>query len=116
VDSGEPKEAKVQWYSHGGAIVRNFNRIRLVAPMYPTTLCRELCTKRLNRSICRLDFWFVDSGGPQEAQAQPYSPGNAHMCPMCPDGRARWRHLANTIEPSICGGDAVLYQITLTTC
>ena len=22
------------------------------------------------------------------------------------DGRAHWRHLANTIEPSICSGDA----------
>ena len=27
-----------------------------------------------------------------------------------------WRHLANTTEPSICGGDAALCQITLTTC
>jgi len=29
---------------------------------------------------------------------------------------AHWRHLANTTEPSTCGGDAVLCQITLTTC
>jgi len=29
---------------------------------------------------------------------------------------AHWRHLANTIEPSVCGGDAVLCHITLTTC
>ena len=29
---------------------------------------------------------------------------------------AHWRHLANTNEPSMCGGDAVLCQITLTTC
>jgi len=36
--------------------------------------------------------------------------------PMCPHGRAHWRHLANTIEPSICSADAVLRQITLTTC
>ena len=28
---------------------------------------------------------------------------------------AHWRHLANTIEPSICGGNAVLCRITLTT-
>jgi len=28
----------------------------------------------------------------------------------------RWRHLANTIEPSVCGGDATLCHITLTTC
>ena len=27
-----------------------------------------------------------------------------------------WRHLANTTEPSMCGGDAALYQVTLSTC
>ena len=27
-----------------------------------------------------------------------------------------WRHLANAIELSMCGGDATLCQITLTTC
>ena len=32
------------------------------------------------------------------------------------DGGAHWRHLVNTIEPSVCGGDAALCQITLTTC
>ena len=37
------------------------------------------------------------------------SPGN-HIL----DGSAHWRHLANTIEPSLCGDDAALYQITLT--
>jgi len=34
---------------------------------------------------------------------------------MYPHGRAHWRHLANTIQPSVCGGDAVLCQIILTT-
>jgi len=29
--------------------------------------------------------------------------------------RAHWRQLANTIEPSVSGGDAALCQITLTT-
>jgi len=29
---------------------------------------------------------------------------------------AHWRNLVNTIEPSLCGGDAVLCQISLTTC
>jgi len=38
------------------------------------------------------------------------------VAPVCPHGRAQWQHLANTIEPSICGGDLVLCQITLTTC
>jgi len=27
-----------------------------------------------------------------------------------------WRHLENTTELSVCGGDAVLCQITLSTC
>jgi len=29
---------------------------------------------------------------------------------------AHWRHPANTTELSMCGGSAVLCQITLTTC
>ena len=29
---------------------------------------------------------------------------------------AHWRHLKNTTEPSVCGGDAALCQITLTIC
>jgi len=35
---------------------------------------------------------------------------------MCQHGRAHWRHLANMIQLSVCGGDAVLCQLTLTTC
>jgi len=35
---------------------------------------------------------------------------------MCPHGRAYWRHLVNTTEPSVCVRDAFLCQITLTTC
>ena len=31
------------------------------------------------------------------------------------DGGAHWCHLANTIKPSVCGGDAALCQITLIT-
>ena len=29
---------------------------------------------------------------------------------------AHWRHLKNMTEPSMCGGDEALCQITLTTC
>jgi len=29
---------------------------------------------------------------------------------------AHWRHLANTIEPFVCCGDAALCEMTLTTC
>ena len=35
---------------------------------------------------------------------------------MCCHGMAHWRHLSNTIEPSVCCGNAALCQITLTTC
>jgi len=35
---------------------------------------------------------------------------------ICLHGMAHWRHLANTTEPSVCGGDAILRQIALTTC
>jgi len=40
---------------------------------------------------------------------------NRQVAPMCPRGKAHWRHLANTIEPTVYGGDAALCQITLTT-
>ena len=39
-----------------------------------------------------------------------------HVSPMYPPGRTHWRNLAKAIEPSVCGGDAALCQITLTTC
>jgi len=39
------------------------------------------------------------------------------VAPMCPYERAHCRHVANTTEPSVCGGDhAALCQISLTTC
>jgi len=38
------------------------------------------------------------------------------VAPMCPHMWAHWCHLANMIEPSICSSNAVLCQITLTTC
>ena len=31
-------------------------------------------------------------------------------------GGAHWRHMANTTEPSMCGGDVACCQITLMTC
>jgi len=38
------------------------------------------------------------------------------VAPMCPHEKAHWRHLANTIESSVCGRGVVLCQIALTTC
>ena len=45
--------------------------------------------------------WNVDSGWSKEA---------------CIRWGAHWRHLANTIEPSMCRGDAAFCQIILSTC
>ena len=53
--------------------------------------------KRLNRSRCRLGC------GLEWASGRIY-------------GGAHWRHLVNTIKPSMCGDDAALWQITSTTC
>jgi len=66
----------------------------------------------LQLDICLIAIWAVDSGVPKEAKVQSYSPGGTNV----PSLWTHWRHLANTIEPSVCGGDAVLCQITLTTC
>jgi len=54
-----------------------FSRIRQVAPMCPTTLCREQCENGLTD---RFAVWVVDSGGPKEAQVQ--WPGGANV-PSC---------------------------------
>jgi len=37
------------------------------------------------------------------------------VAPTCQHGKPHCRHMAKTIELSVCGGDAVLCQITLTT-
>ena len=70
----------------------------------------------------------MDLDGLKEARVQSYSAGGAsvhsfsnfnrirQVAPMCPHGKAYWHHLANTIGPSVSGGDAVLRQITFTTC
>ena len=59
------------------------------------------CTKRLNRSICRLGC------GLQWTEGCTSSIVFARWrAPMCPHGRKHCRHLANTIEPSVYGGKA----------
>jgi len=47
-----------------------------------------------------MPFGGMDSGRPKEK----YVGWGLHWC-----------HTANTIEPSMCGGDAAFFQITLTT-
>jgi len=105
VDSGGPKETRVQWYSPDGANVHNFNSICQVAPMYPATLCRELC-KTAEPIYLPFELWTRNSTSSVIF--------------------ARWRRCAHMgghigtawrikFEPSVCSGDAVLCQITITT-
>ena len=49
----------------------------------------------------------------EEAQVQSYSRGGANVPTQ--EGTLA-QYLASTVKPSVCGCDAVLYQITLTTC
>jgi len=76
VETGGPKEPQGQKFSTRGANVHNFNRIHQMAPMYPTTFCRELCK---NGWTDRFAIWVVDSGGQKEAQVQLYSPGGTNV-------------------------------------
>jgi len=60
------------------------------------------------------------TGGLQAACATECTPGAKGRCRgnhvlAFYTWDAHWRHLANTTEPSVCGGDAAFSQIT-TTC
>ena len=107
------------------------------------SVCRSVCLsrpwalqKRLNRSKCRLG---CGRGWSQYGNVEGEK-GRPKTCPVMFDGRyiprhsawqnrygadancgvldrgAHWRHVANTIELSVRGGDAALRQITLITC
>jgi len=74
---------------------------------YSLTHYGEPFYKRLPKNGWTDQFavWVVDSGGPKEAQVQPYSPSGANV----PSQEVH-------SQSSVCGGDAALCQITLTTC
>jgi len=95
VDSGGPRNnvLGVSRSSCEGAILRGKGR-PIVEYRDPLPWAVH---KRLNRSSCCLGY------GLELAQA-------------CIRLGAHWRHLENTSEPSICGGNASFCQITLTTC
>jgi len=83
----------------------------------PTALCRELCKYG---STDRFAICVMDRMGRRKhrfnriRQVAPMCPHRRAHWYWRPHGRAHWRNLANTTEPSICGGDAALCQITLT--
>ena len=110
VDSGGPKEAHVQSYSPDDGSVHNFSHIRQVAPVYLTTLCPVSCAKMAE--VTHLPFALWTSLGRQKHKFSRIR----QVAPMCPHVRAQWHHLVNAVEPSVCGDDGILCQITLTTC
>jgi len=63
---------------------------------YMDTL-RSSVQKRLNRSICRLGCGLEWAKGCRSSIV---------FALMCPRGRMHFRHLTNTTEPSVYGGDA----------
>jgi len=65
------------------------------------------CTK--TAEPINLSFWLWTQVGPRKHKFNRIR----QVASICPDGRAHWRHLANTIKPSLCCGDASLRQITL---
>jgi len=71
------------------------------------------CKKRLNRTTEPIDlpFGLWTMVGRRKHKFNRI----LQVAPMCPHMRAHWRHLANTIEPSVCYDNAALCQITLTT-
>ena len=81
-------------------------------PGMPNDTLPWAAQKWLNRSIFRLVCGLSLAEG---SSVQSYSP-------MCPSGRAHWRHLANTIEPLSTATirclqrRLALRQITLSTC
>jgi len=77
--------------------IRGLRRRGVVSVFLSVTIVSPAKTAEPIKTV----IWDVDLGGPKEP---------------CIKWGAHWRHLANMTEPSVCGGDAALCQITLTTC
>jgi len=75
----------------------------------PMTICRELCkmAKPINLTF-ELCTWVSRRKHKFDRIRQ--------VVPMWSHGRAHWRHLAKMTEPSVCGSNAALCQITMTIC
>jgi len=75
---------------------------------------RELAILRAKRSLLRtcLDMFNLDILKATQLGAEQVR----CRCRLGLFDGGHWHHLPNTIEPSVCGGDVALCQITLTTC
>jgi len=104
-----PKESWIRWGFRSQHEKRQFWRKKS-----PTVKYRDILPwavqKWLNRLIC-LPFGLWTRVGRRKQNFTRIR----QVLPMCPHGRSHWCHPANMTEPSICGSDVVLCQITLTT-
>jgi len=85
----------------------------------PTTFVFELC-HITTINICQLASSVL--APPRQLQQSAgglrkrFFPAIKLVKLMAECSQAHWHHPANTIKPSICGSDAALCQVTLTTC
>jgi len=98
---------------------QEFNRIRHVAPVCTISIVfarlrLRQCRRRHSAASCAktaepidLRFGLWTRVGSRKHKFNHIS----QVAPMCPHGRAHWRHPANTTEPSVCGGDAVYVKL-----
>ena len=94
-NSGGPKEPCIRWKSRNPHVNGQFWGQK-----------KGWLRKCLNMS----GSWYTQSDSTEG------STGMVWMSMGCTRWGAHWRHLVNMTEPSICGSDAALCQVTLTTC
>jgi len=107
MDSGMPKEARMRWGSDPsceGAIITGKDM-----PGHARRHSALSCAKMAEPIDLQFRLW--SRVGKRKHNFNRIT----QVAPMCRHGRAHWRHLANTIESSVCCSNAALCQITLTT-
>ena len=96
--TAEPIDLPFGLWTQVGRMMHNFNRMHQVAPICPTTIFRDLC--KMAEPI-DLPFGLWTPVGRRKHKFNRI----CQVAPMC-NYRTHCRHLANTIEPSVYGGDA----------
>ena len=107
MDSGEPKEACIIWGpdpNTKGQLLGE--RMCLGIPDNTAVSCAKMA------ELIDLPFGLCTQVGERKHKFNRIF----QVVSMCPHARAHWRHLVNTIDPSVCGNNAALCQITFSTC
>jgi len=118
----EPIDLLFGLWTRVGQSKHQFNHIRQVAPMCTISIVFarwHQCTGQYSavssaRVAEPIDLLF--GLWTREGRRKHKFNHIRQVAPMCPDGRVHWHHLENMTKSSICSGDVLLCQITLTTC